>query len=381
MATELGMQAADVLGAGAVFPERAPIQLQLPEDMGKREHFAYRCASSPAKDLLPSRRVRRLGRAQELALAAAHHAVRSCPVPPGIEDGGAVCLGTGWGELGNTADFLEDMIDPEKLAPKPTHFINSVHNSLASEIAIDFQALEANHTFTHGAISFETALAESIRMLWRRRARCVLLAGVDKLTPYLLPAGFGLGSWRLGRGPLAPMETSPDGPHGTLPGEGAAAFVLVRGEEDLKDERFARIAAVHVRPLRSEDIIRIDAEKEKSFIETTLDRCGLSLAAIDLALSGANGDPALDATYRRVFDAISASAGRPLCHGVYKHGCGEFATASALGLILAIHAVQEGDLPDAIRVLDTRPMPRRITNVLLYHLSPSGYHSACVVTA
>lgn len=381
MAEDMATLAVDVLGAGAIFPASHPVSLELPPDLGEGNHFAYRCVPSPGKGILPPRRVRRLGRSQELALTAAHCAVGSCIAPPDLQDRGAVAVGTGWGELGNTADFLKDMIAPEQLAPKPTYFINSVHNSLASEIAIDFRMMEANHTFTHNAISFESALAEAMRMLWKGHARYALAAGVDKAAPYILPAGFGQGSWRRDEGPLSPMEATPGNLEGTLPGEGAAAFILARAGAVPKNQRFARVAIVRARPLRMEDITQIDAVEEAAFAARALEQCGLSPSEAGFLLLGANGEPELDSAYRRVLEAMSTAAGHPLGYGVYKHGCGEFATASALGLALAIDMVRTGEAPEGMRVLNSAPAPGSVENVLLYHLSPAGYHSLCVVTA
>lgn len=384
MAEDMATQAVDVLGAGAIFPASQPVSIELPPDLGEGHHFAYRCVPSPGKGILPPRRVRRLGRSQELALTAAHCAVGSCIAPPDLQDRGAVSVGTGWGELGNTADFLKDMIAPEQLAPKPTYFINSVHNSMASEIAIDFRMMEANHTFTHNAISFESALAEAMRMLWKGHARYALAAGVDKGAPYILPAGFGQGSWRRDEGPLSPLEAAPGNHGGTLPGEGAAAFILAREGAVPKNQRFARIAIVRARPLRPADITpisQIDAAQEAAFAALALGQCGLSPSEAGFLLLGANGEPELDSAYRRVLEAMSTAAGHPLGYGVYKHGCGEFATASALGLALAIDMVRTGEAPEGLRVLKAAPTPGSVENVLLYHLSPAGYHSLCVVTA
>ena len=49
-----------------------------------------------------------------------------------------MAVGTSVGAVGETAGFLENLIQGEGEHPKPTKFINSVHNAMATQIAIQF---------------------------------------------------------------------------------------------------------------------------------------------------------------------------------------------------------------------------------------------------
>ena len=76
-----------------------------------------------------------------------------------------MCLGTGFGEWAETLLFLENLVRLEEREPKPTRFANSVHNSLASQVAINFGLKGENHTLTQGPISFELALWQAAVLL------------------------------------------------------------------------------------------------------------------------------------------------------------------------------------------------------------------------
>jgi 3-oxoacyl-[acyl-carrier-protein] synthase-1/3-oxoacyl-[acyl-carrier-protein] synthase II len=104
---------------------------------------------------LSAGRVRRLKRFPRLALSlaiAAHQNSGADDTPA------AVFLGTGWGALSETSNFLNRLFETDEQFPSPTDFVGSVHNAAAGQIAMQFQATGANITMTGGDYSFEQAL-------------------------------------------------------------------------------------------------------------------------------------------------------------------------------------------------------------------------------
>jgi 3-oxoacyl-[acyl-carrier-protein] synthase-1/3-oxoacyl-[acyl-carrier-protein] synthase II len=100
-------------------------------------------------------RVRRLKRFPRLAMSlaiAAHENSDAGDIPT------AVFLGTGWGALSETTDFLNRLFETDEQFPSPIDFIGSVHNAAAGQIAMRFQATGANITMTGGDYSFEQSL-------------------------------------------------------------------------------------------------------------------------------------------------------------------------------------------------------------------------------
>jgi hypothetical protein len=104
---------------------------------------------------LPPRTIRRLKRLAiiSLSLASAAHADSGEEKNPE-----AVFMGTGWGALSETCDFLTRLEETGEQFPSPTDFIGSVHNGPAGQIAMMFQATGANNTTSGGDYSFEQAL-------------------------------------------------------------------------------------------------------------------------------------------------------------------------------------------------------------------------------
>lgn len=156
---------------------------------------------------LPPRTVRRLKRLPKLALALA---ARTCKDIPADRLPSAVSLGTAWGTLSETHDFLERLFETGQQFPSPTDFIGAVHNAPAGQIAMMLGARGANVTTSGGDASFEQALLAA-DLLTRSGTDPVLLLGADEAQPVLSPLLDGS------------VRAAP------FPADGGGALVLERG--------------------------------------------------------------------------------------------------------------------------------------------------------
>ncbi len=130
---------------------------------------------------LSAARVRRLKRFPRLALSlaiAAHENSGAGDTPT------AVFLGTGWGALSETSDFLNRLFETDEQFPSPTDFVGSVHNAAAGQIAMQFQATGANITMTGGDYSFEQSLMAA-GLVSRNIRDSFLVVGADESHPEL----------------------------------------------------------------------------------------------------------------------------------------------------------------------------------------------------
>jgi len=132
---------------------------------------------------LPPRTIRRLKRLPKLALALAAQACGGLPVDALPA---SVCLGTAWGALSETHDFLQRLFESRQQFPSPTDFIGSVHNAPAAQIAMHLGARGANVTTSGGDASFEQALLAA-DLLAADPGRSILVLGVDEAQPVLAP--------------------------------------------------------------------------------------------------------------------------------------------------------------------------------------------------
>ena len=164
-------------------------EIPLPAGSRRATFPALQCSDKLVAETIPDARLRRLGRAQKLAVIAAERAVRPGADHAKPAGGMAVLVGTGLGELGQTSAFLENLDSKGEAEPKPACFVNSVHNALASQIALLLGCTAENHTFTHGFISFELALWQAMAALRSGRIEAAVVCGADEVSPYLLAAG------------------------------------------------------------------------------------------------------------------------------------------------------------------------------------------------
>jgi 3-oxoacyl-(acyl-carrier-protein) synthase len=132
---------------------------------------------------LPSQLVRRLKRLPRMALSLAHTAHTASAL---AEKPSAVFMGTGWGALSETYDFLTRLFETQEQFPSPTDFVGSVHNGPAGQAAIMFGATGANITTSGGDCSFEQALLAADLLLKEGNESCLVL-GADEGHPVLSP--------------------------------------------------------------------------------------------------------------------------------------------------------------------------------------------------
>ena len=93
-------------------------------------------------------------------------------------------LGTGWGALSETHDFLTRLFESEYQFPSPTDFIGSVHNAPAGQIAQFYGIKGANVTTSGGDYAFEQAFL-SAELLHTGQAQNSLVIGVDEAHSHL----------------------------------------------------------------------------------------------------------------------------------------------------------------------------------------------------
>ena len=230
----------------------APADQQLPPRLGGHHLRVLACGDGASASVPDRALARRLSRIQLRVLATARDSVAG--VAEGIP-GNRCCvtLGTALGLLSDTAAFVENMVQRDERAPRPTHFTNSVHNALASQVAVHLGFTGLNATLTQRDTSFEAALWHAVNELAADRADLAVAGAADELHSYGLAAGLRWGWWsatapnsaKPGADP-APHEPSPVSSSSTLdrnhrhPALHPVAAALVDGQR-LEPQR--RVAA------------------------------------------------------------------------------------------------------------------------------------------
>lgn len=258
---------------------------------------------------LPPNLVRRLKRLPRLtlSLALSAHQASGFEAKPA-----AVFMGTGWGALSETHDFLARLADSGEQFPSPTDFVGSVHNGPAGQTAILFGAAGANITASGGDYSFEQALLAADLMLAEGPENALVL-GADEghqiLSPLLDPS-------------IAP---------GTLLADGGGAFCLGRKAEGA--QCLARIPFYQSSTAEGGITALIAA---LGGVPTLQGKYALLLAGIPAAVRE-DGEGQLA--------EFLAQSGLQAPIIRYREFTGEFASASAVAAVMAASFLSSGKVP------------------------------------
>jgi 3-oxoacyl-(acyl-carrier-protein) synthase len=373
-----GMSLAEIQQSAGPGPTLASWQ-DAPGTLGPARVPVFACGELGAEPLIEAARRRRLNRLQQMAIVASRRCLpadRAAAVP---RDRICVAFGTGLGSLNDTAAFVENLILKEERSPRPLFFTNSVHNALASQVALELGLTGLNSTTTHRDVSFETALWHGSQEVRAGRADLALVGAADELNSVALTAGVRWGWWSESAAACLPFEGQRSGRERVAAGEGCVAVAL--GRPGGRTTGLASVSAVRIgRPVWRGDG-SLDAEVEADWIQGSLEGAGESLAEVDLLLTGANGWGHGDRQYLAVADALSRRLGRGIACGAFKQRCGEYPTASAFGFALGIGLVQGGWRPTECGVRLGAGVERRCRKVVLYTVSPSGAKGMCCLSA
>ncbi len=156
---------------------------------------------------------KRLPRVDRMALQVARQALGSHSV-----DGLGLVVGTGYGGLQATVDFLEGIAVRGAGFGSPTAFHQSVHHSLAGQISLSLKITGPSLTCTAREVSSEAALKEGIDLLTMKRCSKVLVVCSDETVPALEAA------FKLMEAPWTPSD-----------GAGAVLLSLEPGELQISD--------------------------------------------------------------------------------------------------------------------------------------------------
>jgi len=308
------------------------------------------------KDYLEPNMARRMGKILKRAIVTARTAVQ--------QSGGAmpdaIISATGLGCIESTEIFLEAMIrDGEELLP-PTHFMQSTHNTISSQISIDMKCRGYNSTYMQKGVSFENALLDAYLQLSAGRLKTALVGGYDELTPHYQIILSRLGYWRAN-------------------GENVR---LQRGEEAFASETSvsfmlsAEKNADSICQINNLDILyKPSIETLQSALNELLRKENLSIHDIDVVMTGMSGHKANDDVYRSIVPHLFGDK----TLAVYKPVFGESYTASAIGLYVAATCLHKQRIPDYM-LLDKNRVNTPVKTILFYNQYENKNHAFTLLT-
>jgi 3-oxoacyl-(acyl-carrier-protein) synthase len=258
----------------------------------------------------PAAFIRRLKRLPRLILALANtaHAGSGATVAPDF-----LAVGTAWGPLAETQEFLRKLFESGDQFSSPTDFIGSVNNAPAGQVALLLGAHAPNLTFSSGNRSFEQAVL-SASLAIAAGARNALVLAAEAFEPKLSP--------------LLDADAA------ATPCDGGAGFVLVPDDE-MPGPRMRWLGEVGGQGALS-SVLSLAAEQDPA-------RFDAIAVGIPATYSGRTND--LLGQVREAF---------PTCPVLpYRERLGQHASVSATAAAVAVKAVQTGTW------LPSTPLPRR----------------------
>src|SRR4029453_14121704 len=167
------------------------------EELPEAYRYAGQLSDFRPEDLIGSKGLKYLNAATRLLLCTAELARRDAGLaigPDTAEDVGAV-VATSFSNVGGCVDFYDSRLapaDPHERTP-PLRFPHLFINIAGGNLAIHFGIRGLNTTITNGATSSQDALQHGLTALRCGRARALLVAGLEVLSPALVE-----GFWRAG---------------------------------------------------------------------------------------------------------------------------------------------------------------------------------------
>ncbi|MGL4909100.1 MAG: beta-ketoacyl synthase chain length factor [Bacteroidales bacterium] len=220
----------------------------------------------------------------------------------------AIICGTGLGCVENTEKFLDTLVRNGEQFLQPTHFIQSTHNTIASQIALLIGCNGYNSTYVHRGVSFESALLDGFLQFRLGKIESALIGGHEEITPNYFKMLCKINYWR----------------DNAFAGEGGVSFVV----DNEKKNAIAKISAVQI--CNNPEKITTQAKQMIKFA-----------SAVMLGISG-------DRQNDKVYADFMENYGVDIPQYSFKNLCGEYFTASAFGFYAAAQLLNTENLDNIL---------------------------------
>ena len=284
------------------------------------------------KDYIPPAAARRMAKGIKMGVVASKIALQES----GLENVDAIITGTGMGCVRDSEKFVSAIIDNDEQYLTPTSFIQSTHNTVGGQIALDLQCKGYNFTYVHASNSFESAVLDAKLQLELNEENNILIGGVDELGDHTVTIHKLIN--HIKPEAVKASELLDSKTEGAIFGEGANFFVL---SNEKKVTSYAQVLAIKLFNTLSQNDV---SQTAIQFLEDN----DMTVEDIDILVLGNNGDVHYDAYYQELGARIFKNTQQVY----YKHLCGEFNTASAFGFWLASKILKTQTLPEIVKIND-----------------------------
>jgi len=312
-------------------------------------------AVEPSYEKIPPGILRRMGKSIRMGVGTA------LPLMDKENPVDGFIIGSANAGLDECVKFLIQIVDYDEGQLTPGNFVQSTGNVIAGQLGLISKNKGYNITHMHQGLAFENALTDAIMQLNAYPENSYLLGGIDEISPYHYNIETLNGAYK--KEGISNKKLYESDSSGCLPGEGAAMFLV----DAKKDNALAAIRSVQT--IHTEDVEMLSRQL-KLFLEKN-NKAG---EEIDLLISGENGDKHTLAFYTTAESLLNKQI--PIVR--FKHLCGEYATASAIGLWYACEILKTQLIPK--HMLKNNSSKKEFRNILLYNNFKGYQHSFTLIS-
>lgn len=341
-----------------ISPQRTYDQAFFGSDIKIHTGNRYAAIEPEYGSLIPAGLLRRMGKAVRMGVGTGLPLIQKNPDLDGI------VLGTANGGLEDCLKFLNQIVDYKEGTLTPTNFVQSTPNAIAGNLALMSKNTGYNTTHVHSGLAFECALLDCILLFNEKKAKSLLLGGIEEISEYNYNINYLGGSFKH-ENTSSHNLLHVDSP-GTVCGEGAALFVV-------NSERSKNTTA------RILDVDQISYPSLEDLISKTnhfLDSNGVLAQDIDTVILGYSGDNRNDFWYDKFHQEF-------FLHSTiysYKNLVGDYPTASAFATWLAVQIILGKEIPSELLISNPFVI-QKPKNVLIYNHHKGEQHGFILLTA
>ena len=278
------------------------------------------------KEVIPAMALRRMSKAIKMGITTAKNALLEANI--NVPD--AIITATGEGCKQDTEKFLETVLEQKEELLTPTSFIQSTHNTVGGQIALNLNCTGYNITYSQEDISLESAFIDAMLLLEADLdINAVLVGSVDEVSPKITSFSY--------------LNTS----------EGAFFFVL-SAEKKIN----SKVEIVAISTFKEKDVLNISVE-----IQQFLNSNNYTISDLDIVLLGKNGDLNQDVVYNHLAKELFSTS----CILGYKHLAGDFNTVTGFAMWLTCKIFKNNHIPNVLKLNTNSCQNPKLG--LLYNLS------------
>lgn len=348
-----------IKGVGIISPQKTFDTTDFLSDIVEYNTNSLRCIEPSYKDYLNPTLARRMGRIIKMGIAASS----ACFKDSGVTIPDAIITGTALGCLEDTEKFLLAIIENDEQFLTPTSFVQSTHNTVSAQIALQLKCMNYNFTYVHKGFSFESSVLDGLMTIAEGNGNNILVGGHDEMTEKYYRVCDRVGYWKKETVPT--MELIKSKTSGSIAGEGAAFFML---SNEVNAHNYAKLRSIKT----------IYKPENQQVIENKLNEMlaekGLTKNDIDVVVYGLNGDSRYDGVYNQLKDNFFSNS----TSTYFKHLCGEYQTSGSFAMWLAAMMLKKQHIPAAVMIGDKKPS--NIKNVLVFNGFMGSDYSAFLLS-